>query len=242
MIHYDIYSGIEGGIVMYRRVIITIGLCFLLGGCLGDNRDSYVPTDRYDEEAQKNKKHVKKVTKGVTYIDGILIVNKQIELPKTFNPGENQNAKSALQTLLKDANQEGHELSMASGYRSYELQEQLFNGYVERDGKAKTMTYSAPPGHSEHQSGLAFDIVSENTDTNFTEAFGKTEAGQWIERHASDYGFIIRYPKGKSDITGYQYEPWHLRYVGQSVAQKIKYDKTTLEEYLGLYANTSKDE
>ncbi|UXR86861.1 M15 family metallopeptidase [Staphylococcus felis] len=227
---------------MYRKVIIAISLCFLLGGCLGDNRDSHVTIDRYNGETQTIKKHVKKVAKGVTYIDGILIVNKQIELPKTFNPGENQTAKSALQTLLKDANQKGHHLSMASGFRSYALQEQLFNDYVERDGKVKAMTYSAPPGHSEHQSGLAFDIVSENTDTNFTEAFGKTEAGAWIERHASDYGFIIRYPKGKSDITGYQYEPWHLRYVGQSIAQKLKREKTTLEEYVGLYSNISKDE
>ena len=90
-----------------------------------------------------------------------------------------------------------------------------------RDGEEAANKYSAKPGHSEHQTGLTYDIVSENTDTNF-KTFGKTKEGQWLKDNAYKYGFIIRYPKNKTHITGYQYEPWHIRYVGKDTKNYIK--------------------
>ncbi len=141
----------------------------------------------------------------------------------------------ALQKLLNDGNKQGFQLSNASGFRSYQSQEQLFDQYVQRDGEKAANKYSAKPGHSEHQTGLTYDIVSENTDNNFKTSFGKTEEGQWLKDNAYKYGFIIRYPKNKTHITGYQYEPWHIRYVGKDTAKKLYKSNETLEEYLDLY-------
>ena len=117
---------------------------------------------------------------------------------------------------------------MISGYRSYDYQAQLYNGYVARDGKEAADRYSAQPGKSEHQTGLAFDVGS--IDNNY----GETAAGRWLAAHCADYGFILRYPPGKEHITGYMYEPWHIRYVGASTARAIMSSGLTLEEYLGV--------
>ena len=119
-------------------------------------------------------------------------------------------------------------IPLVSGYRSYATQEGLYNSYVAKDGEAVANTYSAKPGFSEHQTGLAFDIGS------VSRAFEGTAEAKWIEENAHLYGFIVRYPKGKTDITGYIYEPWHVRYLGKEVASKVKQSGLTLEEYLGL--------
>lgn len=121
-----------------------------------------------------------------------------------------------------------------SGYRSYPTQVQLYNRYVARDGKKAADKYSARPGYSEHQTGLTFDVGGVNSDKNLYASFGKTKEGQWIAKNAHKYGFIVRYPKGKEKVTGYQYEPWHLRYLGKGTATKVYQSGKTLEEYVEL--------
>ncbi len=172
--------------------------------------------------------HTREVKDGLTYIDGILIVNKEISVPSTYAPGVNEEARNALTNLQNAAKQAGYDMPLLSGYRSYQRQSVLYQNYVNRDGEEKASTYSAKPGHSEHQTGLAFDI-GELSNT-----YGETPAGKWLEENAYLYGFIIRYPKGKENITGYQYEPWHVRYLGTSIAKDVYQRGVTLEEYLGL--------
>lgn len=162
-----------------------------------------------------------------TYINGILIVNKTYALPSNYNKGVDATANQALINLQNAASEAGYNIPLLSGFRSYETQQTLYNNYVARDGVALADTYSARPGHSEHQTGLAFDVGKIDND------YGDTNEGKWLATHAHEYGFIIRYLKGKEDITGYMYEPWHIRYVG-SVATNIYQANITLEEYLGL--------
>ena len=103
---------------------------------------------------------------------------------------------------------------------------QLYNSYVNRDGKAKADTYSARPGHSEHQTGLAMDI------NNASDAFNNTPEAKWIAANCWKYGFILRYPQGKQNITGYKYESWHVRYLGNDLAKEVYNSGLTLEEFL----------
>lgn len=170
-----------------------------------------------------------------TYINGILIANKRYPLPSTFAPEEDKTARAALDTMLVAAKQQGFDLVAFSGYRSFEYQTTLYNNYVERDGADAADRYSARPGYSEHQTGLAFDIGEKGKeDLWLTEEFGETPAGQWLFTHADEYGFILRFPQNKEHITGYMYESWHYRYVGTEIAKEIKKRDITLEEYLGV--------
>ena len=163
---------------------------------------------------------------GVTYINSILIVNKTYSLPSDYAPGINHTALYYLHMLQADAKAVGIDIPVISAYRSYETQRALFDSYYAKDGD-KADTYSARPGHSEHQTGLAFDVGA--IDDNY----GDTIGGKWLYNNCANYGFIIRYLKGKEDITGYKYEPWHIRYVG-SVAEYIMNQGITLEEYLNI--------
>ena len=174
------------------------------------------------------KENIKKTENGLTYINGILIVNKKYSLPSNYNPGVDPTANAALKELQQGASNAGYSIPLLSGFRSYSRQQTLYNNYVARDGQALADTYSAKPGHSEHQSGLAFDVGK--LDNNY----GETAAGIWLKENAHHYGFIIRYLKGKESITGYQYEPWHIRYVGKEHAKKIYEQNITLEEYLNI--------
>jgi len=163
-----------------------------------------------------------------TYIKGILIVNKTYGLPSTFGNGltaETSNAFAAMQAAAAAA---GHNIYISSGFRSFSAQTNVYNKYKANEGQAGADTHSARPGHSEHQSGLAFDLNS------ITQAFGSTPEGIWTAQNAHLYGFIIRYPQGKEGITGYIWEPWHLRYVGVDVATTLYTSGQTLEEYLGV--------
>ena len=170
-----------------------------------------------------------------TYINGILLANKRYPLPSTYAPDVDSEAKGALDTMLAAAKKDGFDLVAFSGYRSFEYQTTLYNNYVNRDGVEAADRYSARPGYSEHQTGLAFDIGEKGKeDLWLTEEFGESPAGQWLVTHANEYGFILRFPKGKEHITGYMYESWHFRYVGVEVANEIKQRDLTLEEYLGV--------
>lgn len=179
-----------------------------------------------------NEQKKKEVINGRTYYYGILIVNKTTKLPSDYNPGEEPKAQRALQQMFTDAERDGVSLYKISGFRSYETQVNLYNQYVARDGEENADRYSARPGTSEHQSGLSYDVGAIGSDANLREQFGETKEGQWIARHAHRYGFIVRYPKGKEQITGYQYEPWHLRYLGKNNATKVQQSGQSLEEYV----------
>ena len=164
----------------------------------------------------------------VTYINGILIANKTYALPSTYNPGVDPVAKVALQNMFDAARADGLNLFIRSGFRSYATQQRLYNNYVSRDGVAEADRYSARAGHSEHQTGLAFDI--NKADSSFE---GSPEA-IWLAANCHKYGFIIRYPAGKESITGYIYEPWHVRYLGIEAATDVYNSGLCLEEYLGI--------
>lgn len=168
------------------------------------------------------------VVDGITYVNGILIANKSYSLPADYNPGVIPEAQSAFDEMAAGAAKDGIKLYIASGFRSYEYQEGLYQRYVERDGAEMADTYSARPGHSEHQTGLAFDL------NEISDAFAGTPEAEWLEEHAYEYGFIIRYPADKEDMTGYNYEPWHVRYLGKETAEKVYESGLCLEEYLGI--------
>ncbi len=172
-----------------------------------------------------------------------VIVNKKRPLPETYAPADLSTiaggqlrslAASALNDLIIAGKAAGQNLQIISSYRSFSTQSITYNGYVARDGQATADTYSARPGHSEHQTGLAVDLGSGSC--NLEICFGDTPAGKWLAANAPNYGFIIRYPNGKTQVTGYQYEPWHIRYVGKELAVEIKAKNVTLEEFFGLPA------
>lgn len=144
-------------------------------------------------------------------------------------------AARALEELFAGAAQDGLTLFATSGFRSYTVQNAIFQRKVEKTGESNPKSV-APPGYSEHQTGLAMDIEGETTkDTGLTEAFGESPEGLWIAEHCWEYGFIIRYPKDKIKITGYIYEPWHLRYIGrEAAAQMHELGDITFEEYILL--------
>ena len=167
-----------------------------------------------------------------TYIDGILIVNKGIPLPEDYAPGESAAARAEFERMKDDAAAEGITLTAFSTYRSFSYQENLYNNYVAEDGQAAADTYSARPGHSEHQTGLAFDIGGSDPAYYTSEAFGERPAGIWLADNAHEYGFILRYPEDKEHITGYQYEPWQFRFIGREDAQELHDSGLTLDEYL----------
>ena len=165
-----------------------------------------------------------------TYINGILLVNKDYGLPPTFGNGDDPTALAKLQQLQRDAQAQGINISNSySGYRSYQYQTQLYNNYVNLHGEEEANTFSAKPGFSEHQTGLTFDLKDFNG-----QLVEDPITSQWIKDNCAKYGFIVRYPEGKEDITGYIYEPWHLRYVGEEAANQIMNNNTTLEQYLGV--------
>lgn len=171
-----------------------------------------------------------------TYVNGILIVNKKYPLPADYAPMENAEAKQRLQNMILAMQKAGLNVSNNySGYRSYAYQNTLYNSYVNTYGKKEADTFSARAGYSEHQSGLAFDLIS--TDGNLIET--QPEA-KWIEENAHRYGFIVRYPKGKEEITGYMAEPWHVRYIGEKATEIWKLN-ITLEEYLGVEGGDYKE-
>lgn len=168
---------------------------------------------------------------SVYTVDGTIIVNKGLALPSSFSPGENPVAKAAFKQMSQAAKNAGITLNLFSGYRSYSYQQSLFNKYVNEDGRATAETYSARPGYSEHQTGLTFDIGGKDSSKWVSSKFGDTAEGKWLAVNATKYGFILRYPKGKEQITGYIYEPWHFRYLGVDLASKVTASGLTLDEY-----------
>ena len=173
---------------------------------------------------------------GVTYFDGILVANKSYPLPADYNPGGLlPETQAAFDKLVQGAANDGINIYLSSGFRSYEYQSEIYNNYCNIYGQETADTFSARPGYSEHQTGMAIDV------NIIDDSFAGTPEAEWIEKHCNEYGFILRYPPGKQDITGYKYESWHIRYVGEEFAKKLA-DKAaevgdpyyTLEEYFGI--------
>ncbi len=179
--------------------------------------------------------------------DGLLIiVNKYHKLPSDYEPElvemdskyvnwgtryMHPTAYEHLVEMIEDAKEDGIKLFSVSPYRSYKTQEDTYNGYVAKDGVEKTDTYSARPGYSEHQTGLAVDLNTTDENAHFEDS----KEGIWLKENAYKYGFILRYPEDKVYITGYIFEPWHYRYVGTEVAKYINENQITFDEYYAFF-------
>lgn len=241
-------------------VILSFIVIFALAGCMGSGthyldinqgkKANLPPVPAKPEYASNKDGQVKVVTAPDTVP---VLVNKQNKLPDDYQPVDlvdaeipfifkedspkrkmREEAAAAIEKLFAAAEQEGVELLGVSAYRSSATQEALFNYYVDRDGYKAAATYSALPRTSEHETGLAIDVTGGNGKCAAEDCFGGTPEAKWLEKNAARYGFIIRYPKGKEAITGYQYEPWHLRYVGKPIAKQIMNRGITLEEYYNV--------
>lgn len=184
---------------------------------------------------------------GITYIDGYLMANKTYFLTEDYVPDNtytkadgnatkqcatciNNIAYNAWKEMKADAKALSLNIYISSGFRSFVTQRNIYNRNVNKNGQASADTYSARPGSSEHQTGLAFDLNTIDS------SFAKTAEGRWVAENAHRYGYIIRYPKGKTNKTGYIYEPWHLRYVGSELAEKLynNGEWLSMEEYFGI--------
>lgn len=171
-----------------------------------------------------------------------VVVNKKHKLPSDYVPSlisvaggsMRPEAANELEKLLSAANSEGVPMSIISSYRSYNTQVSTYNKWVQQSGQAAADTFSARPGHSEHQTGLAVDLG--NGTCNLEICFGDTPAGNWLASNAQNYGFIIRYPEGKQAETGYQYEPWHIRFIGINEAKAVANSGQTLDQYYSVEA------
>ena len=188
----------------------------------------------------------------VTNPDSIHVVaNKQRYLPEGYAPSDlvvpkvefsfggteekshlRKEAASALEQLFAAAEEEDIKLYAVSGYRSYTRQKAIYANNVATRGEAETAKVSAAPGTSEHQTGLAMDVSALSVNNLLEQSFGETEEGRWLADHAQEYGFIVHYLKGKEAVTGYTYEPWHIRYVGKELAAAVHASGLSLEEYL----------
>lgn len=188
--------------------------------------------------------HVKKTD---TTKKELMLVNKYYQLTKNYTPNSivaistqysyegneiSKDVYSAYRSMWNAAKEEGYTLIVTSSYRDYESQDTVWNDLANSYGDEKADARAARAGHSEHQTGLALDIVTYNSYNN---DFDQTEEFKWLQKNAHKYGFILRFPKGKEDITGYSYESWHYRYVGIDVATKIHNLGITYDEYYAYY-------
>lgn len=165
---------------------------------------------------------------------GLVIPNISLRVSGGTEMEVRSDTAKALETMFTAAKAQGIDLMLASGYRPYSEQVTLYNGYVSSDGQAAADASSARPGHSEHQTGLAADLEPVDRKCEVDQCFEQTPEGQWLAANDYKYGFIIRYPKGKESVTGYEYEPWHVRYVGVALSTELHDTGQTLEEFFGL--------
>ena len=192
------------------------------------------------------------IVSTLTSDDGnlLVLVNKEYTVGRDYYPTDmvdidgslstNQNLKvkrdayDAYLKMLKDAQAEGLNFCICSAYRGFEAQESLYYNSLSANGKEYTDKMFAYPGRSEHHTGYAIDVTSASMNWGLSQNYADYPDGAWIAEHCDEYGFIIRYPKGKEDITGYMYEPWHIRYVGVDIAKEITEAGITFEEYMGV--------
>ncbi|MEH7156534.1 M15 family metallopeptidase [Neobacillus drentensis] len=232
--------------------LFLIVLALSITGCAGkfhffQDEESSFRSPSSSEEKRQQDASVQASSQEVIPV----LVNKSNRLPNNYQPRDliypdipftfqqkmekrqmRSEAGAAIERLFAGAKQQGVNLLGVSAYRSHASQTALFNYYVKQDGYEEAITYSAVPGTSEHETGLAIDVTGGDGKCAAEDCFEGTKEAVWLQNHAAEYGFIIRYPKGKDAITGYQYEPWHLRYVGKTIAKEIMDRGITLEEYV----------
>ncbi|MBJ7929231.1 D-alanyl-D-alanine carboxypeptidase [Bacillus toyonensis] len=229
---------------IFTCMIVVLGI-FILYTNISIGKGSEKRNYEYSENSIKKEKES-------SFASVQVVVNKEYGLPENYQPKDlvvpnvpfsfsgtvekshlRKEAADALEKLFYLAKQEGIQLNAVSGFRSYEYQKNLYANNVKRKGQEHTDRFSAKPGHSEHQTGLTMDVSSKSANNELELSFANTKEGKWLKENAHRTGFIIRYPKGKEGITGYAYEPWHIRYVGD-IAENIYKEKLTLEEYMNL--------
>ncbi|MEY9970980.1 D-alanyl-D-alanine carboxypeptidase [Lysinibacillus sp. RC46] len=223
----------------YDKKTVTIALLMMILIVFGCSRN------------EQNKQQIQQGLLTVADPESItLLVNKKYAFPEGYEPKDlvypnvpfifngkiekrmmKEEAAKYLEKMFHAANKQNIYLAGVSAYRSSQTQTTLFNNYVKKDGIEKAKTYSAVPGTSEHQSGLAIDVSGTDGTCAADDCFANTGEAAWLEDNAHKYGYIIRFPKGKENITGYQYEPWHIRYVGVNLATELYNKGLTLEEY-----------
>lgn len=230
----------------------------VLTGCSGPERDAEsalaakegtAKTERQSEAEKERRETLEEDQERGLFI----LINKEHSVDASYKPDDlvqitkyfaadrdpsnrylRKEAAEHLNELLEDANaEEDVELRMTTAYRSYEFQKILWDNQVAKRGSEEAANQvSARPGESDHQSGLTTDTTSNDVNGELTEKLADTPSGKWLADNCYKYGFIIRYPKGKEDITGYTFEPWHIRYVGTTAAKEIHDQDLTLEEWL----------
>ncbi len=202
------------------------------------NKKQYSLTDPTSIWVVVNKQHA---LQPKDYVPADLVVpNVPLRVPGNESMQLRQVTATAMEAMFAGAKQEGLSLMLSSGYRSYTYQFSLYNGYVQSEGQATADTQSARPGSSEHQTGLAADVEPASKTCEVDTCFGDTPEGKWLAANTYKYGFIIRYPQDKTAITGYEYEPWHIRYVGIPLATEMHNQGIeTLEEFFGVTGGTT---
>lgn len=219
---------------------------------MADSPQPVQPPESPEPGLEENKPEENLIEEAGRLDSILLLVNRQNSIPDTYIPQDlvtadvrfspnvlaekkklRKEAAEALARLMQGAEQDNVVLYCVSGYRSYATQKAIYEAKLKAAGLEHTRKYVAYPGESEHQTGLAMDLTNASgVNKSLTESFGDTEEGKWLQAKAHLYGFIIRYQKGKESITGYNYEPWHIRYVGIPAAGSIYEQGLTLEEYL----------
>lgn len=236
---------------MIKKVIIFSSSLLFLAAC--NPVEDEVKPEIEDEITEDDNNEEEKVSK----LDNIerdpsveTLVNKEYHLTENDipddlvtvevdtildNPEVNQLrsiAADALKEMFLAAEEAGFKLYARSGYRSYQTQVQLFEANAEKHGEEAAATFSARPGESEHQTGLVMDVTAESVNYQLTEEFGETIEGTWVAENAHRFGFIVRYPKDKEEVTQYIYEPWHLRYIGKDLASLVYDSGLAYEEFI----------
>ncbi|MEX2007044.1 MAG: M15 family metallopeptidase [Candidatus Saccharimonadales bacterium] len=238
-------------------IILVIALLTSLG--LGYEKLSDSKIDRPISSPKESGKKINQFNKSQHSLNEAtslwVIVNKGRQLPKDYRPGNlgvpavslrdsrssdnmllRSDAASKLENLFADASSAGIKLMLVSGYRSYATQQVVYTNYVKAYGQAYSDATSARAGHSEHQTGLAADVGAVSRRCELLKCFADLEEGAWITQNAHRFGYFVRYEKDKQSLTGYDFEPWHLRYVGKELATQIKDSGQTLEQFFGLPA------
>ena len=238
---------------------LAFGLCCLLTGLACAGCGPGVPSEPSGEETYLYAPELTEEELAAVTSENLLLANKQHPVEHSYAPTLSalpqdaiihhdsiqmeKTAALALLAMLKGMRADGiRDTYVTSGYRSYAYQEQLFSYYVSQEkqnnpsltdaqAEAIVLTYSAKPGTSEHQTGLCADFMTE-TMSELDNSFERSRAFEWLSENAAKYGFILRYPNGREDVTGYAYESWHYRFVGRKAAIAIRKAGLTLEEYL----------
>ncbi|CAH1216603.1 M15 family metallopeptidase [Paenibacillus sp. JJ-223] len=247
--HKSIISAILAGSVIAGAALAAVPFTF---GTAAEAASSSFAQFLHDNAPSRTIKTAGNGKATVTNLTStVVLVNKKRNLPASYEPKDlvvpnipfsfsgsspkkqmRKAAATALEKLFAAAKKDGIDIKAVSGYRSYATQKSIFERNASIKGEAVANKTSARPGQSEHQTGLAMDISSASAGYDLQQSFGSTKEGKWLKANAPKFGFIIRYGKDQEKLTGYSYEPWHVRYVGVYIAGEMTKQNLTLEQYL----------